>query len=232
MSFGSTPTIPDPTRAEDWSPRRPAASPAVSAARPVDPPVPEPAAAPSSARVAALRLDLYDNSDFDRGAGRLKESLWVLCKTVFFLNPLPWPSSLRVALLRLFGARIGQGVVIRSGFHVWFPWRLTVGDHVWLGEEVFVLSLAPVTIGSQVCISQRAFLCTGSHAWRRPTFDLRTRPVVIEDGVWIAAQAFVGPGVTVGRGSVISAAAVVTAAVPDDSLVRGNPATVVPKADA
>ncbi|MEJ0001108.1 MAG: hypothetical protein WDO13_19295 [Verrucomicrobiota bacterium] len=117
-----------------------------SAARPVDPPVPEPAAAPSSARVAALRLDLYDNSDFDRGAGRLKESLWVLCKTVFFLNPLPWPSSLRVALLRLFGARIGQGVVIRSGFHVWFPWRLTVGDHVWLGEEVFVLSLAPVTI--------------------------------------------------------------------------------------
>ncbi len=176
-----------------------------------------------------LRLDRYDNSNFDRGAGRIKEGLWVLCKCAFFLNPFPWPSALRVALLRGFGARIGRGVVVRSGAHITFPWRLTVGDHVWIGEEVLVLSLAPVRIGSNVCLSQRAFLCTGSHAWRRETFDLQTRPITLGDSVWISAQAFVGAGVEVGNGSVVSAGAVLMKSVPENSLVRGNPATVVSK---
>jgi putative colanic acid biosynthesis acetyltransferase WcaF len=191
------------------------------------------AAAPSADAAAppgpSLRLDRYDNSDFDRGARRIKEALWILCKCVFFLNPFPWPSALRAALLRLFGASIGCGLVIRSGAHVTFPWRLTVGDHVWIGEDVLILSLAPVKIGSHVCLSQRAFLCTGSHAWRRETFDLRTRPITIGDGVWISAQAFVAAGVSIGSGSVVGAGCVVTASVPENSLARGNPATVVSK---
>lgn len=182
-----------------------------------------------SSPAAGLRLDLYNNSDFDRGAGRLKEGLWVLCKCAFFLNPFPWPSALRVALLRLFGSRIGLGVVIRSGAHITFPWRFTAGDHVWIGEDVLILSLAPVTIGSNVCLSQRAFLCTGSHAWRRETFDLRTRPIEVGESSWIAAQAFVGAGVTIGRGSVVSAGCVLTESVPENSLAKGNPATVVSK---
>jgi putative colanic acid biosynthesis acetyltransferase WcaF len=153
----------------------------------------------------------------------------VLCKCAFFLTPFPWPSALRTALLRLFGARLGRGVVVRSGANITFPWRFTAGDHVWIGEEVLVLSLAPVTLGSHVCLSQRAFLCSGSHAWRRETFDLRTRPIVVGDSVWIAAQAFVGAGVSIGNGSVVSAGAVVTESVPENSLVRGNPATVVSK---
>ena len=153
----------------------------------------------------------------------------MLCKCAFFLTPFPWPSALRTALLRLFGARLGRGVVVRSGANITFPWRFTAGDHVWIGEDVLVLSLAPVTLGSHVCLSQRAFLCSGSHAWRRETFDLRTRPIVVGDSVWIAAQAFVGAGVSIGNGSVVSAGAVVTADVPGNSLVRGNPATIVPK---
>jgi putative colanic acid biosynthesis acetyltransferase WcaF len=177
----------------------------------------------------ALRLDRYDNSDFDRGASKLKEAFWVLCKCLFFLNPFPWPSALRTTLLRAFGAQIGGSVVIRSGANISFPWRLTVGDHVWIGEETMILSLAHVTIGSQVCISQRAFLCTGSHAWRRETFDLQTRPIIIEDGVWISAQAFVGPGVTIGSGSVIGAGTVATKDVPKNSMAKGNPASVVSK---
>ena len=184
-------------------------------------------AAPSPA--AGLRLDRYDNSGFDRGAGRIKEGLWILCKCAFFLNPFPWPSALRTALLRLFGARIGRGLVIRSGANITFPWRFTAGDHVWIGEDVLVLSLAPVTLGSQVCLSQRAFLCTGSHSWRRETFDLRTRPIVVGDSVWVAAQAFIGAGVRIGRGSVVSAGAVVMESVPENSLAKGNPATVVSK---
>jgi len=178
---------------------------------------------------SGLRLDRYDNSGFDRGAGRIKEGLWILCKCAFFLSPFPWPSAVRVALLRLFGARLGRGVVVRSGANITFPWRFTAGDHVWIGEDVLVLSLAPVTLGSHVCLSQRAFLCTGSHSWRSETFDLRTRPITVGDCAWIAAQAFIGAGVSIGRGSVVSAGAVVMENVPENSLVRGNPATVVSK---
>jgi putative colanic acid biosynthesis acetyltransferase WcaF len=176
-----------------------------------------------------MRLDLYDNSSFDRGASKLTEALWILCKCVFFLNPFPWPSSLRVRLLRLFGSKIGRGVVIRSGVNVTFPWRFTTGDHVWIGDEVLILTLAPVTIGSQVCISQRAYLCTGSHDWRRETFDLQTRSIVVEDSVWISSQAFIGPGLRIGNDSVIAAGAIVTKSIPSHSLAKGNPAVVTLK---
>jgi putative colanic acid biosynthesis acetyltransferase WcaF len=194
------------------------------------PPTPEHGGAgPGASRgkpSSQLRLDLYDNSDFDRGASRFKEALWILCKCAFFLNPFPWPSLLRVGLLRLFGARIGRGVVIRSGVNISFPWRLSAGDHVWIGDEVYILSLAPVTLGSHVCISPRAFLCTGSHDWRSETFDLQTRAIVVEDSVWICAQAFLGPGTRIGSNSVISAGTVILKTVPNNSLATGNPATI------
>jgi putative colanic acid biosynthesis acetyltransferase WcaF len=176
-----------------------------------------------------MRLDLYDNSNFDRGAGRIKEALWILCKGLFFLNAFPWPSGLRNFLLRLFGARVGRGVVIRSGVNISFPWRLTVGDFVWIGEEVFILSLAPVTLGSHVCVSQRAFLCSGSHHWRQETFDLDTQPIVVEDQVWIAAQAFVGPGTRIGQGSVVGVGTVLLKSIPPHSMARGNPAEISAK---
>jgi len=174
-----------------------------------------------------MKLEGYTTGSFERGAPAWKEALWVAVKCVFFLNPLPWPSALRVALLRAFGARIGSGVVVRANVNVTFPWRLEVGDHVWLGEEVLVLSLAPVRIGSHVCVSQRAFLCTGSHRFETPGFDLVTMPVTIHDRSWIAAQAFVGPGVEIGPDSMVAAGSVVTATVPAGAMVQGNPASVV-----
>jgi putative colanic acid biosynthesis acetyltransferase WcaF len=174
-----------------------------------------------------IQLRDYDNSDFDRGVPRWMEAVWVAVKIVFFLNPIPWPSALRVALLRLFGAQIGERVVIRSGVHVTFPWCVDIGNDVWLGEEVLLLSLATIVIENDVCISQRAFLCTGSHNFRTKTFDLVTRPITIRSGCWIASQAFVGPGVEIGSESLISAGAVVLDTVPPRSLVRGNPGTVV-----
>jgi len=176
-----------------------------------------------------MRLDLYDNSRFDRGAGRIKEGLWVLCKGLFFLNPFPWPSSLRNWLLQLFGAHIGRNVVIRSGVNISFPWRFSAGNHVWIGEDVCILTLAPVTLGSHVCISQRAFLCTGSHDWKSETFDLQVKPITVEDQVWIAAQAFIGPGTRLGQGSVIAAGVVLLKSIPANSIVKGNPAHVTSK---
>ncbi len=156
-----------------------------------------------------MRLDHYDNSDFSRGASPMKEALWWLVRSLLFAPWFPIPSGVKVAALRTFGAKIGQGVVIRSRVNITFPWKLTVGDHVWIGEEVLILSLAPVSIDSHVCISQRAFLCTGSHKFRSENFDLVTQPISIGKGCWIAANVFIGPGVTLAPGILCSAGSVV-----------------------
>ena len=173
-----------------------------------------------------MNLASYDNSDFDRGAPGWKEALWVLTRCLFFQNPLPWPSALRVAFLRAFGARIGDGAVIRAHVNISHPWRLEMGNHVWIGEDVGILSLAQVTIGSNVCISQRAYLCTGSHDFRREDFKLKVAPIAVRDGSWVAAMVFIGPGVEIGSGSVVSAGSVVSQNVPPGSFARGNPAEI------
>jgi putative colanic acid biosynthesis acetyltransferase WcaF len=170
--------------------------------------------------MTGVDLRSYDNSDFDRGAPRWKEALWVLTRCIFFQNPLPWPSALRVGWLRAFGATIGDGVVIRENVNISFPWRLSVGDHVWIGEDVGILSLAQVTIESNVCISQRAYLCTGSHDFRREDFKLKVAPITIRSGSWVAAVAFIGPGVEIGSGAVVAAGSVVFKDVPAGGIVR------------
>ena len=174
-----------------------------------------------------MQLESYTTASFDRGAPRWKEALWIGVKWLIFQTPLPWPSGLRASLLRAFGARVGQRVVVRSNVNITFPWRLTVGDDVWFGDDVVILSLAPVIIESSVCISQRAFLCTGSHAFRSKTFDLVVKPIHVRSGSWIAAQAFIAPGVEIGPDSMVSAGSVVMSAVPPQTKVQGNPAQVV-----
>jgi putative colanic acid biosynthesis acetyltransferase WcaF len=152
-----------------------------------------------------LDLVKFNNACFTRGAPKWKEALWWVCRSLFFAPWLPVPSALKVAVLRVFGATVGRGVVIRSRVNITFPWNLQLGDHVWLGDEVLILSLDRVKIGSNVCISQRAFLCTGSHNFSKDTFDLITRPIEIGDGCWIAAQAFVGPGVVLPAATLVKA---------------------------
>ncbi len=134
---------------------------------------------------------------------------------------------MRCALLRAFGARIGRAVVIRANANISFPWRLVIGNHVWIGEDVGILTLAPVTIESNVCISQRAYLCTGSHDFRREDFRLRVAPITVREGSWIAAACFIAPGVEIGSGAIVSAGSVVFESVAPKTFVRGNPATVV-----
>jgi putative colanic acid biosynthesis acetyltransferase WcaF len=174
-----------------------------------------------------MKLEMYDNSDFDRGALGWKRGLWVIVRCVFFQNPCPWGSAFRSALLRAFGAKIGKGVGIGSNVNISFPWRLVVGDHVWMGDDVGILSLAQVTIESNVCVARRSFLCTGSHDVRREDFKLEVAPILIRTGSWIAIGSLILPGVTIGEGAVVSAGSVVLKDVPANCLVRGNPATVV-----
>jgi putative colanic acid biosynthesis acetyltransferase WcaF len=174
-----------------------------------------------------MQLKGYTLRGFDRGASRLKEAVWFATKCLVFETAWPWPSALKVSLLRAFGAEVGDGVVIRGKVNITYPWRLKVGDYVWIGEEVVLLSLAPITIESNVCISQRAFLCTGSHVFASAGFDLTVKPIVIRRGSWIAAQVFVAPGVEIGPDSMASAGAVVLRTVPPCTVVGGNPAVML-----
>lgn len=174
-----------------------------------------------------IDLSRFNNDDFDRGASRWTEWAWWLFRAVFFLAPIPLPSSLRAMVLRLFGAKVGHGVVIRKGVDISFPWRIAIGDHAWIGQEVMILSLDEVKIGKSACISQRVFLCTGSHDFRSDTFDLRTSPIEIGESAWVAACCFVGPGVKMHAGSMATAGSVVVSDVPTKTIVGGSPAEFV-----
>jgi putative colanic acid biosynthesis acetyltransferase WcaF len=173
-----------------------------------------------------LTVDLahYTPGGFDRGAGVLKEALWLVVNWLLF-RACPFSfSALKRTVLRLFGARIGRNVTIKPQVKITFPWKLTVGDHVWLGEECWLLNLDRIVIGSHVCISQRAFLCTGSHDYKRASFDLMTRPITLADGAWLGAGSWVGPGVTVGSHAVLTAGSVAARNLEAYGIYRGNPA--------
>jgi putative colanic acid biosynthesis acetyltransferase WcaF len=171
-----------------------------------------------------INLSLYSSCGFQRGAPAWKEACWWLVRSLLFAHSFPVPSPVKTAALRLFGAKVGRGVVIRSRVNITFPWRFCCGDHVWIGDEVMILSLNQVTLGSSVCISQRAFLCTGSHDFEKESFDLQTAPIIIEDGVWIGAASFVGPGVQFAVASRCLAGAVVVKGVENGQTVGGVPA--------
>lgn len=169
-------------------------------------------------------LSSYSSAHFDRGAGKVREIIWLLVS--FFLFRLcPFSvSALKRMVLRVFGARIGNDVTIKPQVKITFPWKLTIGDHVWLGEECWLLNLERITIGNNVCISQRAFLCTGSHNYKLSTFNLITKPIKVEDGAWIGAGCWVGPGVLVGDNSVLTAGSVAAKNIEAGGIYGGNPA--------
>lgn len=174
-----------------------------------------------------LDLSRYSVGNFARGAGRLQEALWLLTSLLLFqLCPVSL-SALKCWLLRLFGARIGRNVTIKPQVKITFPWKMEIGDHVWLGEQCWLLNLERITIGSNVCISQRAFLCTGSHDYKSPKFDLMVKPITVEDGAWIGANAWLGPGVTVHTHAVLTAGSVATKDLEPHGIYRGNPATLI-----
>jgi putative colanic acid biosynthesis acetyltransferase WcaF len=136
-------------------------------------------------------------------------------------------SSFRVHLLRLFGASLGSGVVIKPGVKVKHPWLLTVGSNCWLGEDAWIDNLAPVTLGDNICISQGAYLCTGNHDWADPAFGLIVRPITLRDGAWVGARSVLCPGVELGEGAVAAAGSVVVKNIPAWEIHAGNPAAIV-----
>ena len=177
-----------------------------------------------AARCTRVRNDLFDaRRNLVRGRPLWVEATWYMVKCLLFLTAWPVPSMIKRAVLRLFGARIGKGVVIKPRVNIHLPWKLTIGNFTWIGEEVSLLNFEPVTIGEHCCISQRAFLCTGNHDFRQPTMPYRNLPITMGNGAWIGAQSFVAPGVNIGKETVVTAGSIVTHSLPAGMVCRGNP---------
>jgi putative colanic acid biosynthesis acetyltransferase WcaF len=177
----------------------------------------------------AVDLANFRAGQFDRGAGFLREGLWIVTSLILFrLCPFKF-SAAKSLVLRAFGAKIGRGVVIKPRVAITFPWKLTLGNNVWLGEECWLLNLDRITIGNNVCISQRAFLCTGNHNYKSESFELMLKPIRVEDGAWIGASAWVAAGVCVGSHAVLAAGSIAARDLEPFGIYRGNPATFVKK---
>lgn len=140
-------------------------------------------------------LSIYDNSWYKPGGSALKRVLWYFCNVMFLKNHYIPLTGLRCRVLRAFGAKIGKGVVIKPGVNVKYPWRLEIGDYSWIGEDVWIDNLDDVRIGRNCCISQGAMLLCGNHNFKKSTFDLIVKPIIIENGAWVGAQSTVCPGV-------------------------------------
>ena len=170
-------------------------------------------------------LSKYDNRWYSPGRPFWYRTLWFLAGLPLLRSTLLPGSAYRVALLRWFGARVGAGVVIKPGVRVKYPWLLSMGDHVWLGEGCWIDNLVPVAIGSSACISQEAYLCTGNHDWSDPGFGLIVKPISVGAGAWIGARSMVAPGVSFGECAVLASGSVATKDIPPYEIHSGNPAT-------
>ena len=161
------------------------------------------------------------------GASKIKQLLWFVLGALLVRNPLIPFSGFRNWVLQLFGATIGLEARIRPGVLIKYPWKLKMGDHVWLGENCWIDNITDVHIGSHVCISQGAMLCTGNHDYSSPGFELIAKPITLEDGVWIGAKALVGPGITAFSHSVLTAGSIATKNLEAYGIYQGNPALLI-----
>ena len=172
-------------------------------------------------------LSRFNNSWYRPGRSKLTQAAWFFLGLPILRSSMIPSSGLRVRLLRLFGASIGTGVVIKPGVRIKYPWLLTIGNHSWLGEDCWIDNLAPVRIGSNACLSQGSYLCTGNHDWSDPAFGLIVKPITLADGSWVGAKAVICPGVDLGVEAIAAAGSVVVKSIPAGEIHAGNPAEFV-----
>ena len=168
-------------------------------------------------------LSKYDNSWYKQPPF-IKNVLWFITNAIFLNSYLLVPVSLKRLILRTFGAQIGTGVMIKPKVNIKYPWLLSVGNYVWIGEEVWIDNLTAVSLGDNVCLSQGAMLLTGNHDYTRSTFDLKVGKIVLEEGTWIGAKAVVCPGVTCHSHAVLAVNSVAVRDLESYGIYQGNPA--------
>ena len=171
-------------------------------------------------------LSKYNNTWYSPG-NSLKRMVWYYVNIIIFKSSLLPFNSLKVFLLKVFGAKISTRVVIKPNVNIKYPWFLEIGDYSWVGEGVWIDNLAKVTIGKNVCISQGAFILCGNHNYKKSTFDLMVKEIILEDGVWIGSKAIVCQGVTCHTHSVLGVGSVANADLDAYSIYSGNPAIKV-----
>jgi len=174
--------------------------------------------------IMKTQLETFNNSWYNPGGTPLKRLVWYFCNVLFFMNPLIPFSGLKVRLLRLFGATIGKGVLIKPSVNIKYPWKLTIGDHCWIGENVWIDNLDQITLEDNICLSQGAMLLCGNHDYKKSSFDLITKPITLKSGSWVGAQSIVCPGVTLFEESVLAVKSVATGDLTANTIWQGNPA--------
>lgn len=164
-----------------------------------------------------------------RGRSAIIVQLWWLTQSILFKTSPQFLYGWRRLLLRIFGAKIGVGVKIRPSATVTYPWKVSIGDYSWVGDEAVLYSLGEIQIGSNAVVSQKCYLCAGNHDYTNSVFTILAEPVIIEDQVWLATDVFIGPGVTVGIGSVVGARSSVFKSIEGGNVYSGNPLRIIKK---
>ncbi|AUC59902.1 putative colanic acid biosynthesis acetyltransferase WcaF [Cyanobacterium sp. HL-69] len=173
-----------------------------------------------------FNLSKYNQNHFDRGKPLWFILLWWIVEGIIFpLTPHNF-NGVRRTLLKLFGAKVGKQVVIRSSARFLYPWKVEIGDYSWIGDRTYFYSLDKIIIGSHTVISQHSYLCTGSHDYNQTTFDLITSPIMIGNGVWVASDCFIAPGVKIGANTIIGTRSTVLHNIPSTKIAWGSPCKV------
>lgn len=177
-----------------------------------------------------MRTDLstFNTGNYKAGPG-WKVFTWYFVNYYIFNSALPWPYGFKRSLLKLFGAKVGKGLVIKTKVRIKNPWRLEIGDHCWIGESVWIDNLEDVSIGDHVCLSQGVLLLTGNHDYTLPDFPYRLGKIRIEEGAWIGAGSVVCPGVTCSSHAILTVNSVATKNMEAWQIYSGNPASFVRK---
>lgn len=175
----------------------------------------------------AVALKTFSTKNYDKGKGKIIQLIWIFFNALFLKNSWFVFMGFKVFLLRSFGAKIGQGIVIKPNVNIKFPWKLAIGNDVWIGEGVWIDNLDQVTIGNDVCISQGALLLTGNHDYKSSSFDYTNAPIFIQNGVWIGAKSVVCPGVICENESILTVGSVATKRLESFGIYQGNPALLI-----
>ena len=174
------------------------------------------------------KLNTFSNDEYMPG-NIIKRVLWYVFSELFINTMIPFPIKMKIFILKIFGAKIGEGVVIKPNLKIKYPWFLCVGANSWIGEEVWIDNLDFVRIANDVCISQGAMIVTGSHNYNISSFDLITKNIKIESGVWICAKSIVLQGTICKKGSILASGSVANGVLEKKMIYAGNPAKKVKK---
>ncbi|MFH4969229.1 putative colanic acid biosynthesis acetyltransferase [Gaetbulibacter sp. M240] len=174
-------------------------------------------------------LNLYRTPNDFRGKSKFTVQFWWVIYALFFRTSPQVFYGWRRFLLRCFGSKIGKGVIIRPSVQITYPWKVSIGDYSWVGDDVVLYSLGEIQIGANSVISQRSYICTGTHDYTKSNFPIYSKKIVIDNGCWIATDVFVGPGITIKEGTVVGARSSVFKDLDSFSIYAGSPAKFIKK---